>query len=234
MYRIFKSIPIYGEAFPKPEDFNLTDEIITNVIKSNETRRRKIFNSCLIICLCGFIALIYLKEPFLAFFMFFLFPMIQGICECYIYPEQKDETIALVNKYYKAKEEWWKKEAWRNSIKKMQYAEFWTNKKNNININKFANLFFAAGYTVKEENGHLLLQKDGKNIIVFKSSSLLNYSLEHDDYFKNKCLENNNEIWLISLEKRNKSFKNLNKEKRIELITIPNLVNFAKTYCKES
>lgn len=124
----------------------------------------------------------YIENSFLAFSVFFFFPIIRGIFECYIYPDKRDEISELIEEYYKAKNSWWTREKWRNNIEKMQKKEFWTNKKNNISTSSIANLFFANRYKVDEKGGNLLLQK---NIVVYFLSSYFNYELEGDmDVFK--------------------------------------------------
>lgn len=234
MYRIFKNIPTCKEPIPTPEDFGLTSELLDDVIKNNEEREQRCFNGALIITLCCAVFCLYKGNSLLAFFTFFCFLPIRGIFECYIYPERKDKIIELINEYYKARNQWWKEECWRKSIEKMQNKEFWINKKNDISIHNLANLFFANGYKVEEKGGYLLLKKDGKNIVTFLFSSYLSYTLKHDNSFKEKYLENNDEIWLISLKKTNNDLKNLCEKNRIKLITTANLVNLAKTYYLKS
>lgn len=233
MYRLFKSIPVYKKPIPQPEDFGLTGEIINDVFKDKEKREHNCFNGALVVTLCCAVFCFYKGNSDLAFWAFFGFLPIRGIFECYIYPERKDKVIELINEYYKAKEHWWTEECWRKDIEKMQDKGFWTNKKNDISIHKLANLFFANGYKIEEELGHLLLKKDGKNIVAFLFSSYLNSALEFDNSFTKKYLENNDEIWLISLKRTNRKLKDICEKNNIKLITTANLVNLARLYCLE-
>lgn len=234
MYRIFKSVPVYKEPLPKPEEFGLTDEIISNVIKENERRFHKRFNGSLLIIMCCFAFFSYIENSFLAFSVFFFFPIIRGIFECYIYPDKRDEISELIEEYYKAKNSWWTREKWRNNIEKMQKKEFWTNKKNNISTSSIANLFFANRYKVDEKGGNLLLQKDEKNIVVYFLSSYFNYELEGDmDVFKKKYLKDNDEIWLISLKRISRKTKEICQKNNIRLITVVELIELAKRYCNQ-
>lgn len=234
MYRILKNIPIYKATIPKPEEFGLTREIINDITKGAEIRKQKCLTITLLATLFCIVFCFYKEEPFGAFFCPVLVLPIYGLLKCYIYPERKDERIESINEYYTAWDQWWLEERWRVSIEKMQNEDFWTSKKNGISINKLANLFFANGYQVEEDSvGYLLLKKDEKNIVTFLSSPYLTYTLEYDNFFFKKYLENNDEMWIISLKKTNKELKDICKKHHIKLITPADLVTLAKTYCRK-